>query len=166
MAEEKDIITDEYLDDEEELQQNQYLTFRIASEIYGIGVLDVVEIIRMVNITNIPESLPYIKGIINLRGKIIPVADVRLRFNLDEKEYDDRTCIIVVGIRGVEIGLIVDTVAEVVEIPEDCIEKMPGVSAGQQKFVKGIGKVDDEVKVLLSLDALLAEDDIAALKKI
>ena len=76
-------------DEDDELQEDKYLTFRIASEDYGMNVLDVVEILRMIKITNIPESLKYIKGIINLRGKIIPVMNVRVRFGLDEIDYDD-----------------------------------------------------------------------------
>lgn len=149
--------------DEDESQENKYLTFRIESEVYGINVLDVVEILRMISITPIPESLPYIRGIINLRGKIIPVMDVRLRFGLEEKQADDRTCIIVVNMKGVDIGLVVDTVAEVIEIPVDQIDAMPAVhQSGHQKFIRGIGKVDDSVKILLELEKMVNEEEIKA----
>ncbi len=152
-------------DEDDGIQENQFLTFGIASEIYGINILHVVEIIRLVKITSIPESLDFIKGIINLRGKIIPIMDVRIRFFLEEKEFDDRTCIVVVNIKGVEMGLIVDSVSEVIEIPEGNVEIMPNVSnSTQQRFVKGIGKIGDEVKILLDLDKLLFEEEIEKLK--
>lgn len=152
-------------DDDDELQEDKYLTFKVSSENYGMNVLDVVEILRMITITNIPESLDYIKGIINLRGKIIPVMNVRVRFGLDEIEYDDRTCIIVVSVKGVDIGLIVDAVAEVLEISEGQIDCMPSVSQGaHQKFIRGIGKIDDQVKILLDLEKLIGDEDIAAIQ--
>lgn len=152
------------LDDDDESQEDKYLTFRIDGEFYGINVLDVVEILRMIGITPIPESLPYIRGIINLRGKIIPVMDVRLRFGLEEKQADDRTCIIVVNMKGADIGLIVDTVAEVLEIPSEQIDAMPAVNqSGHQKFIRGIGKVEDSVKILLELEKMVNEEEIRSL---
>lgn len=156
---------DEELENDDRLQENQYLTFGIASEVYGINILSVVEIIRLINITSIPESFDFIKGIINLRGKIIPVMDVRIRFGIDEKAYDDRTCIVVTNIHGYEMGLIVDQVLEVVEIPNEQVEKMPSVGAStQQKFVKGIGKSEEGVRILLDLDRLLFEDEVGKIK--
>lgn len=151
------------VDEDDESQENKYLTFKIDTEVYGINVLDVVEILRMIGITPIPESLPYIRGIINLRGKIIPVMDVRLRFGLEEKQADDRTCIIVVNMKGVDIGLVVDAVAEVIEIPAEQIDSMPSVhQSGHQKFIRGIGKVDDSVKILLELEKMVNEEEIKA----
>jgi len=154
-------------DDDDGIQENQFLTFGIASETYGINILQVMEIIRLVKITPIPETLAFIKGVINLRGKIIPVMDVRLRFNLASKDFDDRTCIVVVNIRDLEIGLIVDHVSEVLEIPAAHIEPMPTVNqSSHQRFVKGIGKMEGEVKILLDLDKLLFDEEIDQLKKV
>lgn len=155
------------LEEDDIIQENQFLTFEIAEEIYGINILSVVEIIRLLKITKIPESLSFIKGIINLRGKIIPVMDVRLRFSLDEREYDDRTCIVVVSIKGIDMGLIVDCVSEVIEIPETNIEAMPSLGgAGYQRFVKGIGKTEEGVKILLDLDKLLHDEELERIKNI
>jgi len=161
----KGMNLDDEDDEEDESQENRFLTFGIATEIYGISILSVVEIIRLVKIVNIPQSLPFIKGIINLRGKIIPVMSIRKRFDLTEKEFDDRTCIIVVNIKGVDIGLIVDKVSEVLEIPSDKVEAMPQIgNSGHQRFVKGIGKIGDEVKILLDLDKLLFEEELEKIK--
>src|SRR3972149_6846013 len=101
-------------EDEDDIQENKFLTFLIGEEYYGVGIEYVIEIIRMIKITPMPEMFNFIKGVVNLRGKVIPVMDVRLRFGLKESEYDDRTCIIVVSIGELEIGLIVDTVSEVI----------------------------------------------------
>lgn len=158
---------DDFDEFDEKLQENQYLTFGIQNEVYGINILSVVEIIRLISITTIPESFDFIKGIINLRGKIIPVMDVRIRFNLDEKEYDDRTCIIVTNINGYEMGMIVDMVLEVLEIPEEQVEPMPSVgSSGQQRFIRGIGKMEDGVKILLDLNRLLFDEELGKIKEI
>ena len=154
------------VDDEEiEIQENRFLTFVVAAETYGINILSVVEIIRLIKIVNIPQTLPFIKGIINLRGKIIPIISVRIRFDLANKESDDRTCIIVVNIKGTDVGLVVDHVLEVLEIPDKNIEEMPNVAQStQQQFVKGIGKVGDEVKVLLDLDKFLVDEELEKIK--
>ncbi len=160
-------VDDEILEDDEneELQENQFLTFGIEKETYAIDLLNVMEIIRLIQITPIPETFPFIKGIINLRGKIIPVMDVRLRFNLVEKNYEDRTCIIVVSIKGVEMGLIVDHVSEVLEIAQEQIDSMPSVSKNAaQRFVKGIGKTDGGVKIILDLDSLVFDGEMDILK--
>lgn len=152
---------DEDIDGDEGISENQFLTFALASETYGINILNVMEIIRMIKITDIPETFDFIKGIINLRGKIIPVMDVRIRFNIAEKEYGDRTCIIVINVKGVEMGLIVDNVNEVMEIPDARIEGMPSVSnSSHQRFVKGIGKTEGRITILLDLEKMLFDDDM------
>ncbi len=157
-----DVILD---DDGDEIQENQFLTFGIEKETYAIDLLNVMEIIRLIQITPIPETFNFIKGIINLRGKIIPVMDVRMRFNIPEKAYEDRTCIIVVSIKGLEMGLIVDHVTEVLEIPESQTDAMPSVSkSASQRFVRGIGKTDGGVKIILDLDKLLFDEEMEALK--
>lgn len=157
------------LNDDEDIggQENQFLTFNIGEETYGLNIQCVMEIIRILNFTPIPEMSEYIKGVINLRGKIIPVMDVRLRFALPPREYDDRTCIIVVRVQELEMGLIVDSVAEVIDIPEGQIEAAPRLGKVQtQRFVKGIGKVGDTVKIILDTDCLLFEEDIEKLKEV
>jgi len=138
------------LEYEEDTQKGKYLTFIIGKEVYGIEIKYVMEIIGMQQITEVPELPEYIKGIINLRGKIIPVLDVRLRFKKEPMEYNDRTCIIVVDIKDVSVGLIVDSVAEVVSIPEENIVPPPEANTGfNNRYIKQIGKVGDEVKLLL-----------------
>lgn len=161
LADDENLVDDE----NDEIQENQFLTFGIEKETYAIDLLNVMEIIRLIQITPIPETFNFIKGIINLRGKIIPVMDVRLRFNIAEKGYEDRTCIIVVSIKGLEMGLIVDHVSEVLEIPEGQVDVMPSVSkTASQRFVRGIGKTDSGVKIILDLDKLLFDEEAEALK--
>lgn len=148
------------LEYEEDTQKGKYLTFIIGKEVYGIEIKYVMEIIGMQQITEVPELPEYIKGIKNLRGKIIPVLDVRLRFKKEPMEYNDRTCIIVVDIKDVSVGLIVDSVAEVVSIPEENIVPPPEANTGfNNRYIKQIGKVGDEVKLLLDCNKLLNDED-------
>lgn len=150
---------------EEDTQEGRYLTFSLGRESYGIEIRYVTEIIGIQPITEIPELPDYVKGIINLRGKIIPVLDVRLRFRKEPKEYNDRTCVIVVDIRDMSIGLIVDSVSEVLVIPEQDIVEPPQMNKGyQNRYIKNIGKVGNDVKLLLDCDKLLTEDDADALQ--
>jgi len=146
-------------DGEEDTQKGRFLTFNLDRESYGIEITHVTEIIGIQPITEIPELPDYIRGIINLRGKIIPVMDVRLRFRKTFREYNDRTCVIVVDIADISIGLIVDSVSEVISIPDTEIVAPPEVGKGGNKYVKGIGKVHGEVKLLLDCNRLLNEDD-------
>lgn len=148
--------------DEEELEiiDNKFLTFNIGQEFYGVGIENVMEIIEMIKITPMPESRQYVEGVINLRGKVIPVMNVRKRFSMAHKEWDDRTCIIVVKVREVEIGLIVDTVAEVIDIPQEQIQPPPEVQQRkEQRFIMGMGKVETEVNILLDLEKLLFDEN-------
>lgn len=153
---------DEMLDEtmEEDTQTNRFLTFYIAKEAYGIEINLVTEIIGIQEITEVPEMPDYVKGIINLRGKIIPVMDVRLRFRKPSVDYDDRTCIIVIDIEEISIGLIVDRVAEVLAIDEENIVPPPDVKTGfHNRYVKGIGKAADDVKLLLDCEKLIHDED-------
>jgi purine-binding chemotaxis protein CheW len=149
---------------EEDTQKGKFLTFVLEKEGYGIEIKYVTEIIGIQEITEVPELPNYIKGIINLRGKIIPVMDVRLRFNKPGKEYNDRTCVIVVDIIGVSIGLIVDSVSEVLVISDSEIVQPPDVSNTTSKYIKGIGKVGSEVKLILDCNKLLSADNSDKLK--
>ena len=140
------------------LQNSLYLTFSIGTEVFGIGIDHVKEIIGIQPITRIPEFPEHIKGVINLRGGIIPVMDVRLRFRKPPQEYDARTCIIVVDIFDILVGLIVDRVAEVVTIPESEIAATPEINRRNAGYIKGFGKVGGEIKLLLDCGILLGED--------
>jgi purine-binding chemotaxis protein CheW len=169
MTEQKDRvrIEDDFYDDDEDedTQKDKYLTFNVGREEYGLEICFVTEIIGIQKITDVPDMPGYIKGVINLRGKVIPVMDVRLRFKMPEREYDDRTCTVVVNVNGASVGLVVDTVREVVDIPENFIELPPEVAeASTQGYIKGLGKVGDEVKILLDVEKLLRKEDMHALQ--
>lgn len=149
--------------DKRDEQKDKYMTFKSGIECFGLKIQYVNEIIQFQAITGIPETEDYIKGIINLRGKIIPVIDVRIRFNQEPLEYNDRTCIIVISVKETVVGLIVESIAEVVEIKEENILPPPTIgrmNKAQQKYVYGIGKVGDSVKLLLDPDKLLNDEAI------
>lgn len=152
-----------YLD--EDTQKGKILTFSLGSEAYGLEIQYVTEIIGIQEITEVPELPEYIRGIINLRGKIIPVMDVRLRFKKSLNEYNDRTCIIVVDIQDISVGLIVDTVSEVITIQDQDIVPPPELNRGSNnRYIKGIGKVGNEVKLLLDCNKLLNDEDVISLE--
>lgn len=155
-------MLDDDMDEEmEDTQEDKYLTFVLNREEYGIEIKHVIEIIGIQNITSVPDMPHYIKGVINLRGKVIPVMDVRIRFNINEQAYNERTCIIVITVSEQLVGLIVDEVSEVLDIPKASVEPSPKVNRGEgSKFVQGMGKVGDAVKILLSADKLLFEEDL------
>lgn len=150
---------------EEDTQKGKYLTFSLGNEYYAIEIKYVTEIIGMQPISEVPELPEYVKGIINLRGKIIPVMDVRLRFKKPIVSYNDRTCVIVIEISRISIGLIVDLVSEVMVISDEDIVPPPEVSQGGNRFIKGIGKVNNDVKLLLDCDKLINDKDIDQLEE-
>lgn len=152
----------------EDTQKNRFLTFAVGKEIYGIEIMHVTEIIGIQSITAVPELPDYLKGIINLRGKIIPVMDVRLRFKKEPRTYDDRTCVIVIDVESSPIGLIVDNVAEVLSIPETDIVEPPKLNNGfgSSNFVNRIGKTGNEVKLLLDCRKLLSEKETTELTEL
>ncbi len=159
-------INQTILEMEEDTQKGRFLTFSIEKECYGIEIRYVTEIIGIQAITAIPELPEYVKGIINLRGKIIPVIDVRFRFKKQPKEYNDRTCIIVVDIKDISIGLIVDSVSEVLTIPDEDIVEPPQMNKGfNNRYIKKIGKVGSDVKLLLDCEKLLTEEDLENLNE-
>ncbi|MBC3803192.1 chemotaxis protein CheW [Acetobacterium fimetarium] len=142
--------------DEEIDQKGQFLTFLLENEAYGIWIGYVTEIIGILPYMEVPELPNYLRGIINLRGRIIPIMDMRLRFGKHFVDYDERTCIIVVDIEEDTVGFIVDSVSEVVTIDDDKIIEQPMMSTGiSNQFVKSIGKVADEVKLLLDCEKVL-----------
>ena len=149
-------------------EKDKYVTFKSGDEYFGLKIKYVNEIIVFQEITEIPESEDYVKGLINLRGKIIPVIDVRLRFKQEPFEYNDRTCIIVIHVKEFVVGLIIEKIAEVVEITEDNISPLPSLAKDvnkQNKYVYAIGKVNDEVKLLLDPEYLINDVDITLLEQ-
>jgi len=154
-----DITMQEELEEEEDTQKDKFLIFTLGNEFYGIEICTVTEIIGIQPITQVPELPEYIRGIINLRGKIIPVMDVRIRFKKPFIEYNDRTCVIVIDIQDISIGLIVDSVSEVTMIPDSEIVEPPEVNKCGNKFIKGIGKIGNEIKLLLDCNRLINEED-------
>ncbi|MCA9407209.1 MAG: purine-binding chemotaxis protein CheW [Candidatus Omnitrophica bacterium] len=146
-------------DDNSLVQTGKYLTFALGKEDYGLEILKVREIIGMMEITKVPQVPKYVKGVINLRGKVIPVIDLRLKFGMDEIEYTAETCIIVVTINEILIGIIIDRVKEVLNINQENIEPPPNFgSTINTEFILGIGKVSDSVKMLLNIDKIVGED--------
>ncbi len=148
----------------EDTQKDKYLTFHLAGEDYGIEIRYVIEIIGIQKITEVPDMPDFIRGVINLRGKVIPVMDVRARFKIEDRAYDDRTCIIVVNIEGTEVGLVVDEVSEVADIPSKNVEPPPrtGKSNGS-RCIQGMGKIGEEVKILLDVQELLFDNEMQKL---
>jgi purine-binding chemotaxis protein CheW len=160
-------LIDEVIETSEDTQKGKFLTFSVGRESYGIEIKFVTEIIGIQDITEVPELPNYVKGIINLRGKIIPVIDVRLRFKKEPKDYNDRTCIVVIEIKETSVGLIVDNVAEVINIDEDNIVLPPNSKTGfNNRYVRGIGKVGNEVKLLLDCDKLLNDEELDKITEI
>ena len=139
----------------------QLVTFAISDEEFGIDILRVQEIIRMMDITKVPNSPPSVEGVLNLRGKVIPVIDLRRRFGMPHRDHDRRTRIIVVEISGKVIGFVVDAVSEVLRIASGTVEPPPPVVGGvESDYIKGIGKLEDRLLILLDLDKLLANEEM------
>ena len=158
---------EEMINQGEDTQKGKFLTFALGKEVYGIEISYVTEIIGIQPITQIPEVPDFVKGIVNLRGKIIPVIDVRLKFKKDAVEYNDRTCIIVVDIQNVSIGLIVDNVAEVLSIADEGIVPPPDSKTGfHNRYIKGVGKVGNDVKLILDCEMLLDVNELNTLDEV
>ncbi len=150
-------------------RDGKYLTFSLAEEEYGIGILKIKEIIGMMPVTSVPKTPEFVKGVINLRGKVIPVLDLRLRFGIDEIDYTERTCIIVVEVEGqvgrVEIGIVVDSVSEVLNIKGSDIEDTPAFGTKlDTSFILGMAKMEGGIKILLDIDRVLATREVEALQ--
>ncbi len=153
------------------IKTGKYLTFSLDEEEYGIGILKVKEIIGMMPVTSVPRTPDFVKGVINLRGKVIPVVDLRLKFSMKSIEYTDRTCIIVVEIDSDEatvlIGIVVDAVSEVLNIKESEIEETPqfGTSLNTE-YILGMAKMEGGVKILLDIDRVLSQEEVTQLEKV
>lgn len=151
-------------------REGKYLTFMLASEDYGIGILKIKEIIGMMPITSVPQTPSFVKGVVNLRGKVIPVVDLRLKFGMSAIDYTERTCIIVVEISGqtgaIKIGVVVDAVSEVLNIKGEDIENTPAFGTSVNiDYILGMAKMGGSVKILLDIDKVLNTQDIASLEK-
>lgn len=149
---------------EEDTQKGKFLTFTLGEELYGIDIMYVTEIVGIQPITVVPELPEYVKGIINLRGKIIPVMDIRLKFKKEPREYNDRTCIIVIDVKTLSIGIIVDAVSEVLNIKDEDIVPPPNLNTNGRKYIKSIGKCGDDVTLILDCEKLLNEEELEEIK--
>ena len=148
----------------------KYLTFSLADEEYGIGILKVKEIIGMMPITPVPQTPSFVKGVINLRGKVIPVVDLRLKFGMDSMDYTERTCIIVVEIEAssgsILMGIVVDSVSEVMQIKSDDIEDTPRFGTKlNTDYILGMAKMEGKVKILLDIDSVLSSHELALMDR-
>lgn len=154
------MLEEEFMTGETDTMRGRYLTFALGEEVFGIGIRYVTEIIGMQPVNAIPEAPDYIKGIINLRGKIIPVVDMRLKFGKAPIEYDDRTCIVVVDTDNMTVGLIVDKVSEVMTIDDENVVPPPNYKTGiRNRYLQGIGKVNSDVILLLECGKLFDESE-------
>ena len=147
-------------------RSGKYLTFRVDSEYYGIEILKVREIIGMIQVTRVPRMPDFVKGVVNLRGKVIPVIDLRLKFGLDQGEQTRLTCIVVVEVSHddstFQVGTIVDEVDEVIDFSKDSIEPAPEYGTGiQTDYIRAMGKVESSVKILLDIDKVITHSDVA-----
>jgi len=140
----------------------KYLTFSLAGEEYGLEILKVREIIGIMDITSVPRTPEYVKGVINLRGKVIPVVDLRLKFEMEEAQQTEETCIIVVAVAGIEMGIVVDNVSEVLDIDAQDIEDAPSFGTNvHTEFILGMGKSDQRVTILLDISKVLTGSELS-----
>jgi purine-binding chemotaxis protein CheW len=153
---------------EHENDLEQMVTFNLGEEEYGINILQVQEINRMVEITQVPQTEHYVEGIINLRGKVIPIIDLRKKFNMPEKEYDNRTRIVVVDVGNETVGLVVDSVSEVLRVPAGSLEETPKLISGEVTsysgtgYIKSIVKLEDRLLIYLDLGKIISTSNLPA----
>jgi purine-binding chemotaxis protein CheW len=151
--------------------EGKYLTFTLAGEDFGLEILKVREIIGMLDITAIPQTPAFVKGVINLRGRVIPVIDLRLKFGMPPQDYGERTCIIVVEVRTevgpVQVGVVVDAVSEVLNISGADIEPAPSFgSRVNTRYILGIAKARGTIKILMDIDRVLSTEELAGLESL
>ena len=157
---------DAFDETDEDVQENKFLMCKLGSEVYGIDISHVTDIIELQKITEVPDMPEYVKGVINLRGQVIPVIDLRLRFGMDPREYDDRTVITVVNIDDQSIGFIIDTATEVQDVPAKDIDPAPRFQESREKnkYIAGLGKTGDKVIILLDVQKLVGHEDMESLQ--
>ena len=147
--------------------EGKFLTFVLGEEIYGIEILKAREIIGLMDITTVPQTPDYMKGVINLRGKVIPVIDLRKKFSMQEGVHTQETCVIVVEVNGSSIGLIVDSVSEVSDITGEEIENAPSFGQGiDTSFIMGLGKVKNKIIILLDIDTVLSTEELEMVEEL
>lgn len=145
----------------------QLVTFSIGEEEFGVDILKVQEIIRTMEITKVPRAPEFVEGVINLRGKVIPIIDLRKRFGLESRDHDKHTRIIVIEINNMIVGFVVDSVSEVLRIPANTVEPPPPVVAGlESEYISGVGKLEDRLLILLDLDSLLSGEERSMLNQL
>ncbi len=160
------VKANEIIDDGEVDKLTEYVTFAIGEETYGVEVLKVQEIIGMTQITHVPNSMDFMKGVINLRGSVVPVVDLRIKFRMDEREYDAFTVILIVEIQERLIGLIVDSVSDVVGIPVESMQETPHFSANiETDYIKGIGNRDNQLIIILDVDLILGSEELERMER-
>jgi purine-binding chemotaxis protein CheW len=152
------------MDDMQTNNELQLVIFRLAKEEYGLPITKVQEINRLVPITKLPQTPSFMEGIINLRGRIIPIVDLRKRFGVAVKDYDDDNRIIIVEVNGQTVGIIVDAVAEVVRLPQANVEPPPPAFILDAEYIHGVGKMDDRLLILLDIDKILTSQEEISLK--
>lgn len=145
-------------------EEGQYVTFLLGDEEYGLEILAVQEIIGFTHITHVPHLPEFIKGVINLRGTVVPVIDLRLKFGLGQVEYNNHTCVVVVKMEGRVMGMVVDVVSEVVHFSDGAVEPAPAFGTNiKADFIKAMGKVGDRLVIILDIDKVLSNDELAAI---
>jgi purine-binding chemotaxis protein CheW len=138
----------------------QLVSFSIGEEEYGVDILKVQEINRMLDVTHVPNAPEYVDGVINLRGKVIPIINLRRRFDMERKEQDNHTRIVVVELSGKVVGFVVDAVREVLRIPSSVTEPPPSLTGGpRSEFITAVGKLDDRLLILLNLEKMLNKEE-------
>ena len=157
----------EAVETKQEATEGKFLTFVLGNEEYGIEILRVREIIGLMDITIVPQTPDYMKGVINLRGKVIPVIDLRLKFSMQEEIHTQETCVIVVEVNNTSIGIIVDSVSEVLDIKSGDIEETPSFGQGiDTNFIMGLGKVKEQIIILLDIESVLSSDELEMVEQL
>ncbi len=151
-----------FADESEDTLKDMYLSFRLGDEDYCLEIRHVTEIVGIQKVTEVPDMPHYVRGVVNLRGQVIPVIDMRLRFNMPGRDYDERTCIVVISLHNSQVGLVVDTVNEVRSIEESSVSPPPkGGGAESAQYIRGLGKVGDSVKIILDTNKLLFANELS-----
>jgi len=162
MSSETETKIDDTAYEDDDMTRDRYLCFALEEQSFAVPITAVREIVEMQEITPVPHMPEYLRGVVNLRGQIIPIIDLRLRLNMEFREYDRRTCIVIVAYEDKQIGLVVDRMDEVVHFDEDHREPAPDYrdEHGLHRFVGGVGRRDDRVVMLLDSDMILAQSQV------
>jgi purine-binding chemotaxis protein CheW len=162
-----DLLDEEDQESGDLAEETQLVSFRLGSEEYGVNIMQVQEIIRLTEITRVPKAPAFVEGIIDLRGKVLPIVDLRKRFGMEQRQDTDATRIVVVNIDDMTVGLIVDSVSEVLRIPNRSIEPPPPIIAGiESRFLQGIGRVNKRLLILLDLQKVFSQEEVSDLSRV